>query len=290
MQIASLTPDLGAEIFDADPVACSPAAWAEIEAAFARYRLLVFRDVTLTPNEQVAVTRRFGAIMRVPYITHLEEHPDIIAVLKEADEQRIATFGGTWHSDFSFLEAPPKASLLYALELPPSGGDTLWADQARAFETLSPALQDLLLGLDAVQTGWPHGTRGPKRQAGLSRSVKMVRGDPAADREVLHPVVRFHAESSRPALFVNPVYTQRFAGWTEAESAPLLGYLYDHATRADFTCRLRWQPRSLAIWDNRATLHLAINDYDGHRRLLHRTTVAGERPLAARDFVRGVAA
>ncbi|GAB5468774.1 MAG: TauD/TfdA family dioxygenase [Rhodospirillales bacterium] len=281
MEIAPLTPDLGAEIFGADLLNGSGEDWAAIQEAFTRYSVLVFRDVNLTPEQQVAITRRFGEVVRVPYITHLEDYPDIIAVLKEADEERISTFGGTWHSDFSFLEAPPKASLLYALELPPVGGDTLWADQYRAFESLSSALQALLLRLESVQTGWPHGTKGPTGKAGLSRSVKMVRGDPEADREVLHPVVRRHPDSGRAALFVNPVYTQRFAGWTEAESAPLLNFLYEQAVRPEFTCRLRWQPRSLAIWDNRATLHLAINDYDGHRRLLHRTTVAGERPLAA---------
>ena len=141
------------------------------------------------------------------------------------------------------------------------------------------AWKRLLEPLVAVQTGWPHGTRGPKAgQAGLSRSVKMVRGDPSADREVPHPVVRRHPDSGRDALFVNPVYTQRFAGMSEEESRPLLQYLYQHSVKPEFTCRLRWAPGTLAIWDNRCLLHLAINDYDGSRRLLHRTTVAGERP------------
>ena len=281
MEIRPLTPDLGAEVQGFDPRRAGEEAWAEIEAAFTRYAMLAFRGLSLTPEEQVAMTRRFGAVLRVPYVQHLEAHPDIIAVLKEADERRISTFGGTWHSDFSFLERPPKATLLYALELPPVGGDTLWASQYRAFEALSSGLQELLLGLRCVQTGWPHGTKGPKGQEGLSRSVKMVRGDPEADREVEHPVVRRHPESGRPALFVNPVYTQRFAGMTEAESAPLLRFLYEHAVRPEFTCRLRWEPGTLALWDNRATLHLAINDYDGHRRLLWRTTFEGEVPVAA---------
>ncbi len=281
MQIQPVTPHLGAEVIGFDPRERSEDAWAEIAAAFTRHAVLMFRDLTLTPAQQVAMTARFGAPFRVPYVEHLAEHPDIIAVLKEADEERIATFGGTWHSDFSFLECPPKATLLYALELPPSGGDTLWADQYLAFESLSPAYQDLLAGLRAIQTGWPHGTKGPSGQEGLSRSVKMVRGDPSADREVAHPIVRRHPESGRAALFVNPVYTQRIEGMSEAESAPILAYLYEHAVRPEFTCRLRWQPGTLALWDNRATLHLAINDYDGHRRLLHRTTAAGEAPIAA---------
>jgi len=286
MEIRPLTPDLGAEVLGFDPAADRPDDWAAVQEAFTRYSVLAFRGLTLTPDQQVALTRRFGEVLRVPYVEHLSDHPDIIAVLKEADERRISTFGGTWHSDFSFLERPPKATLLYALELPPVGGDTLWADQYRAFESLSTGMQELLLGLECVQTGWPHGTKGPKGQDGLSRSIRMVRGDPAADREVLHPVVRRHPDSGRAALFVNPVYIHRFAGMTEAESAPLLRFLFEHSVRAEFTCRLRWEPGTLALWDNRSTLHLAINDYDGHRRLLHRTTVAGERPLAARGEAR----
>ncbi len=281
MQIDAVTPHLGAEVTGFDPRDASEEAWSEVREAFTRHAVLFFRDLTLTPEQQVAMTARFGVPFRVPFIEHLKEHPDIIAVLKEADEQRISTFGGTWHSDFSFLEHPPMATLLYALELPPAGGDTLWADQYLAFEALSPAYRAFLLGLRAVQTGWPHGTKGPKGQDGLSRSVKMVRGDPAADREIAHPIVRRHPESGRAALFVNPVYTHRIEGMTEAESAPILRFLYEHAVKPEFTCRLRWQSGTLALWDNRATLHLAINDYDGQRRLLHRTTVAGEAPIAA---------
>ncbi len=281
MEIRPTTPHLGAEVLGFDPARAGEAQWSAIEAAFARHAVLFFRGLSLMPEQQVAFTRRFGEILRVPYVAHLDQHPDIIAVLKEADEERIATFGGTWHSDFSFLERPPKATLLYALELPPCGGDTLWANQYLAYESLSDGLKALLLRLRSIQTGWPHGTRGPKGQAGLSRSIKMVRGDPTADREIEHPVVRRNPDSGRNALFVNPVYTERFAGMTEAESKPLLQFLFDHAVKAEFTCRLRWTPGTLAIWDNRATLHLAINDYDGHRRLLHRTTVAGERPLSA---------
>ncbi len=281
MQIEPVTPHLGAEIFGFDPRRASDAAWEEIRACFTRHAVLFFRDLELTPPEQVAMTSRFGTPFRVPYVEHMAEHPDIIAVLKEADEQRISTFGGTWHSDFSFLDCPPMATLLYAREIPPVGGDTLWANQYLAFEALSPAYRELLMGLRAIQTGWPHGTTGPKGQAGLSRSVKMVRGDPSADREIVHPMVRRHPTSGRPALFVNPVYTQRIEGMSEAESAPILRFLYEHAVKPEFTCRLRWQPGTLAIWDNRATLHLAINDYDGHRRLLHRTTVAGETPIPA---------
>lgn len=250
-----------------------------VERALAEHSVLFFRDQTLTPTQQLEVTRRFGAILRVPYIKHLDEHPDIIAVLKEADERKISTFGGTWHSDFSFLEEPPSFTLLYALELPLLGGDTLWASQYDAYDALSAGMKRLLDPLRAIQTAWPHGTRGPAAGAVVSRSIGMVRGDPSADREIAQPVVRVHPVTGRKALFVNPVYTQYFVGMTEEESRPLLHYLFQHATRAEFTCRLRWAPGTLAIWDNRCLLHLAINDYDGSRRLLHRTTVAGQRAV-----------
>jgi taurine dioxygenase len=277
--IRPLAPTCGAEVFGVDLVHASADAMESVNQALAGHGVLFFRDQKLTPEEQLEVTRRFGEILRVPYIKHLDEYPDIIAVLKEADEQRISTFGGTWHSDFSFLEEPPSLTLLYALELPDVGGDTLWASQYAAYDALSEGMKRLLDPLRAIQTAWPHGTRGPGPGMAVSRSVAMVRNDPSADREIPQPVVRVHPVTGRRALFVNPVYTQYFEGMTGSESRPLLQFLFEHATRAEFTCRLRWAPGTLAVWDNRCLLHLAINDYDGSRRLLHRTTVAGERPV-----------
>ena len=279
MRVRPLAPACGAEVFDLDLVRASTEAMQQVHEALALHAVLFFREQQLSPEQQVDVTRRFGPILRVPYIKHLDAYPDIIAVLKEADERKISTFGGTWHSDFSFLDTPPSLTLLYALELPPLGGDTLWASQYAAYDALSKGMQQMLDPLRAVQTAWPHGTKGPGAGAAVSRSVDMVRNDPSADREVLQPVVRVHPVTGRKALFVNPVYTQRFEGMREDESRGLLRYLFEHATRAEFTCRLRWEKGTLAVWDNRCLLHLAINDYDGSRRLLHRTTVAGERAV-----------
>ena len=279
MTIRPLAPACGAEIFGLDLADPSAHAMATLRDALAQHAVVACRDQHLTPEQQVELTRRLGPVLRVPYIRHLDTHPDIIAVLKEADERKISTFGGTWHSDFSFLDAPPSYTLLYALELPELGGDTLWASQYAAYDALSAGMQRLLDPLRAIQTAWPHGTRGPAPGAAVSRSIDMVRNDPSADREILHPVVRVHPVTGRKALFVNPVYSQRFEGMSEEESRPLLHYLFQHATRAEFTCRLRWAPGTLAIWDNRCLLHMALNDYDGSRRLLHRTTVAGERPV-----------
>jgi len=279
ISVRAVAPACGAEVFGLNLASPSAADMQAVQQALAHHSVLFFRDQQLTPVQQLDVTRRFGDVLRVPFIQHLEQYPDIIAVLKEADERKISTFGGTWHSDFSFLDEPPDYTLLYALQLPELGGDTLWASQYEAYAHLSPAMQKLLDPLRAVQTAWPHGTKGPAGGASVSRSIGMVRGEPSADREVAQPVVRVHPVTGRKALFVNPVYTQYFAGMTEEESRPLLQFLFQHAIRAEFTCRLRWAPGTLALWDNRCLLHLAINDYDGSRRLLHRTTVAGQRPV-----------
>ena len=274
-----VAPACGSFVEGLDVKRASDADLAALSQLLAERGVVFLRDQHLSPEDQVALTARFGEVLRVPYVKHLDEHPDIIAVLKEADEKKISTFGGTWHSDFSFLDQPPSLTILYGREIPPFGGDTLWSSQYAAFDALSPRMQEMMCGLSAVQTGWPHGTKGPGPNAAVSRSVVMTRNDPTADREVIHPVVRVHPITKRKALFVNPVYTQRFDGMTEDESKPLLSYLFAHATKPEFTCRLQWEVGTLALWDNRCVLHLAINDYDGSRRLLHRTTVAGETPI-----------
>lgn len=281
LHIRPITPHLGAEVTGIDLRDAPEAMMDNVRTAFADHSVLFFPDQKLSPDELLHVTGRFGDVLRVPYVAGMDSHPDIIAVLKQADEKRISTFGGTWHTDFSFLPEPPDATLLQAVELPPVGGDTIWANQYLAYESLSPGLQRLLDPLRAIHTGWPHGTMGPGPDAAVSKSIKMTRNDPSADQEVLHPVVRIHPVTRRKALFVNPVYTQRFADMTIAESKPLLDFLHVHCTRPEFQCRLRWQDGMLVMWDNRSTMHLAINDYDGHRRLLHRTTVKGAVPMGA---------
>jgi taurine dioxygenase len=277
--ITPVAPACGADVTGIDLRAPTEEVIALLRQALADHSVLFVRDQTLAPEQQVALTRELGPVLRVPYIRHLDDHPDVIAVLKEPDERKISTFGGTWHSDFSFLDEPPSLTLLHAIELPEVGGDTLWSSQYAAYEALSSAMQRLLDPLRAIQTAWPHGSHGPGPSTAVSRSVVMSRNDPSADREVAHPVVRVHPVTGRRALFVNPVYTQRFEGMTVDESRPLLHFLFDHAVRPEFTCRLHWAPGTLAIWDNRCLLHLAINDYDGSRRLLHRTTVAGTAPV-----------
>ena len=273
---------LGADIYDIDLARpLDDATFAAIERAFHEHLVLFFHDQRLTPEQHIDFTRRFGPLSRSPYIKHMDEYPDIIAVLKEADERKISTFGNAWHSDFSFLEQPPMGSLLYGREIPAYGGDTIWSNMYDAYEALSDGMKKMLLGLRAMHAGRPYGEGGVPKDLKVSRSIQIERSNPEADRETAQPVVRLHPESGRKALFVNAIYTTRFENMTEAESRPILDFLYRHCERPEFTCRFRWAQGSLAIWDNRCTMHYAVNDYDGQRRLMHRTTVAGERPIAA---------
>jgi taurine dioxygenase len=279
LDLTPISPDLGAVVDGLD--LSSPLEPAKVEAiktALVDRGVLAIRGQRLTPERLVEVSAAFGPLLRVPYVEPMPGHPDIIAVLKEADETRISVFGGDWHSDFSFLECPPFATLLYALEVPPAGGDTLWADMRLAYEALTPAYRALLDPLNAMHSGHVYGAERQPLDIATSRSIKISRMNPEADEERAHPVVRRQPETDRRALFVNRIYTTRFADMTEEESRPLLDFLYEHATRPEFCCRWTWQAGDLLMWDNRAVMHYAVNDYDGHRRLLHRTMVEGEAP------------
>jgi taurine dioxygenase len=282
IEVRPVAGSLGAEVHGVDlarPLRNSTAD--ELRRAFVEHLVLFFRDQNLSPDQHLAFSRLFGSLSRVPYVKHMDEHPDIIAVRKEADERNISTFGNAWHSDFSFLEEPPMGSVLYAREVPSHGGDTLWANMYEAYEALSDGMKRMLDPLRAMHSGRPYGVARPPKDMRTSRSIEIERHNREADREVAQPVVVVHPSSRRKALFVNAIYTVRFENMTEAESRSLLDFLFQHCTRPEFTCRFRWKTGSLAIWDNRCTLHYAVNDYDGQRRLMHRTTIAGEPPVGA---------
>lgn len=272
-----VTGTIGAEISGADlskPV--DPSVAGALRDALWSHQVLFFHDQYLDIAQLKQVTELFGPLQRLPYVEALPDDPLVIGVQKKASDRNVGVFGGNWHSDFSFLERPPAGSLLSAVEVPEVGGDTVWSNQIAAYETLPEGLKRAVEGRAAIHVGKPHGIKfAPK---GNQRStVKMVRGDPEADRETFHPAVRAHPETGRKALFVNPVYTSRLDGMTEAESAPILDRLFWHATRPEFSCRHRWRAGDLVIWDNRTTLHFAVNDYDGQDRLLYRTTFSDNR-------------
>ena len=263
---------------------------AAIRAAMLEHQVLTFPDQLIDDAGLERFTGYFGSFGIEPFVEGEETHPHVIAVVKEADERRTANFGGNWHSDWSFQERPPSFTLLHARELPPFGGDTMFANQYLAWESLSAGLRHMLGGLNAVHSARrPYGPQGTYADRNKARSMKIQAGE-AALAEMVHPVARVHGETGRAALYVNRVYTIRFADMTERESAPLLNYLYEHSVRPEFTCRIRWAPHTLTMWDNRAVQHFAVNDYDGFRRELHRTTNAGERPLSIAEAHRAQAA
>ena len=242
-----------------------------VRRAWLDHLVLFFRDQHLPPAEFLAFGRRFGEVIEYPFVKGLPEHPEIIPVLKLEHER--VNFGGVWHSDTAYLDVPPMASMLVAREIPPCGGDTLFANMYRAYETLSDGMKAMLEGLVAINSS-------AKADASRTREDRMKDSGRDVKKEYVaaHPVVRRHPETGRRALYVNVAHTIRFDGMSEEESAPLLDYLFRHQTRPEFTCRFRWRPGSIAFWDNRCAQHNAINDYAGHRRLLHRITLAGDIP------------
>ena len=248
----------------------APEVTAEIRNALLNHLVIFFPNQELAPQEHLAFARRFGAPVEYPQLKGLPECPLVTAVTKLEHER--ANFGGVWHSDTTYLEYPPAASLLYAVEVPPYGGDTLFANQYLAYETLSDGLKETLDGLVAVNVS-------TKPEVSKTREHRLREaGDELKALVGKHPVVRTHPETGRKALYVNNAHTLRFEGWTEEESLPLLNYLFQHQVKPEFTCLFRWSEGCLAFWDNRCTQHNPVNDYQGYRRVMHRVTLAGDKP------------
>lgn len=241
--------------------------------------LLILGNEGISDEQQVRFCANFGPFGKDPFVEGEATHPNAIKVAKEADEGGKPTFGGNWHSDWSFLETPPSFTFLHARELPPYGGDTMFANQYLAYETLSDGLRSTLDGLRAVYWAKSYAKGAVFHDNANARSMRIVHDD-SYMAEMVHPIVRVHPESGRRALFANVAYTLRFEGMTQRESEPLLNFLYEHSTRPEFTCRFVWKPGAMAMWDNRCLQHFAINDYGGHRREMRRTTLRGEKPIA----------
>lgn len=254
-----------ADDLDDDIIAAIRQAWLE-------HVVIVFREQDLSPARFQAFAERFGELDEYPMVKGIEGFPKIIAVTKLPHER--INFGGLWHTDTMYLEKPPMASMLLAREVPPYGGDTLFANQYLAYETLSPGMQRMLEGMVSVNSS-------AKADATRTREDRLAEGskdDTRRDYVSEHPVIRTHPETGRKSLFINGGHTVRFKDMTEEESAPILQYLHQHQVRPEFTCRLSWQPGTLAFWDNRCGLHNPINDYHGYKRVMHRITLAGDTP------------
>ena len=273
LDVRPLTPTIGAEIhgldcsvpFDAPTLAAVRAAWLE-------HLVLFFRGQDhLDADAFMAFARRIGEPVEYPFVKGIDDYPEIISVAKLPHET--VNFGGIWHSDTVYLERPPMGTLLLAREVPPYGGDTMFASMYAAYEALSPGMQQLLHGLRSVNSS-------ALADVSKTREDRIADSgyDSAQEYVAEHPVVRTHPETGRKALYVNVAHTERFVGMTVEESRPLLEFLFAHSVKPEFTCRLRWQVGTLAMWDNRGAMHNPINDYHGYTRRMHRISLEGDVP------------
>lgn len=263
-----LSGTIGAEIRGVDLARIDDTAFATVHAALLEYGVLCFRDQELTPVAQLAFAKRWGEIHLHPYLDGLPDCPEIIEIVKEAGERN--RFGDHWHTDQIFTPAPAMATMLYAKEVPPAGGDTIFASLTHAYEALSDGMKEMTCRLRTYNQYDKLATR--------SRQMSAKIPDPdKPSNPAIHPLVRVHPETGRRGLYLNDMQTTRhFDGMTPDESRPLIEFLLAHATRPEFTCRIRWDVGTLAIWDNRCLLHQALDDYPDHRRVMHRITVKGE--------------
>ena len=273
LDVRPLSGALGAEIlgidlahdFGDETVAAIRAAWLE-------HLVIFFRQQTLSPAQFLKLASRFGEPVEYPFVKGLDGFPQITPVIKLENEK--INFGGLWHSDTAYLERPPMATMLIARETPPRGGDTLFANMYLAYETLSDGMRRMLDGLTIVNSS----AKADVTKTREDRVRDSAKNDARQEYVAEHPVVRTHPETGRKALYANGGHALRFRDMTVEESAPLLSYLFAHATRPEFTCRFRWEEGSIALWDNRCTQHNPVNDYHGHGRVMHRVTLAGDMP------------
>ena len=268
--------DLG-EPLDAETVAA-------LRAALGKHSVLVFRQQSLTSEQQIAFSRHFGELeIHLVRQYLMPDHPEIIVLsnVGAGGTKPIANGGAYWHSDISYREKPPLGSILYGIEVPPEGGNTLFANMYGAYDTLSDDLKSKVEGRKAMHSYLERfmAMRSIDRSHKGKDKFELDEEQKKSFAPVLHPIVRTHPESGRKALYVNRVRTHRFKGMTEEESKPLLEFLFEHSHRPEFTCRFRWKKGSVAFWDNRCLLHKALNDYPGYKRYMNRVTVNGARPV-----------
>ena len=272
---------LGATVMGLDLRRVDEASHLEtLRRALADHLVVFLPEQDLTLDDLERVTDLLGGRDVTPFVEPLEDRPYVIRVIKEPTD--VMNFANAWHSDLSYLSTPPSYTLLHAWEVPDHGGDTVWSNQYLAYESLSEGLRATLDRLHAVHSaGIAYGTGGVLDRLKNLTSMAIAPSQQAYAEHV-HPAVVVHPVTGRRALYLNPVYTLRFSGWSNEESAGLLAQLHRHSSNENFTCRLRWSPRTLAIWDNRCTMHNALNDYSGVRREMYRTSVKGTPPLGVR--------
>ena len=273
LEVHKIAGALGAEISGVDLAReLDDATVAEIRRIWLDNCVVFFRNQDLAPAQFLELAKRFGEPIEYPFLKGLDGFPEIITVAKLEHEK--INFGGVWHSDTSYLDVPPMATMLIAREVPPVGGDTLFANQYLAYETLSDGMKRLLDDLVALNASAKADVTRTREDRLKDSKNPQARKDYVAE----HPVVRTHPETGRKALYVNVAHTVRFKDMSEEESAPILDFLFRHQIRPEFTCRFHWEPGSIAFWDNRCAQHNPVNDYHGYRRLMHRITLKGDKP------------
>jgi taurine dioxygenase len=274
MKVKRIAGALGAEISGVDltqPI--SAALAAEIRDVFLKHEVIFLRNQPLSSQQFMAFAQAMGEPVEYPFVKGIDGFPHIIEVKKLEHEK--VNFGGVWHSDTTYLDIPPMGSMLLAREIPPFGGDTLFASQYAAYEALSDTMQRMLGGLQGINSS-------AKADVSKTREDRLKSdGNASAPKDFTstHPVVRTHPETGRKALYVNVAHTSGIVGLTDAESASLLNFLFQHQIKPEFTCRWAWEPDALAFWDNRCAQHNPINDYHGYRRVLNRITLKGDKPV-----------
>jgi alpha-ketoglutarate-dependent taurine dioxygenase len=288
IEAVPLAAAMGAEIRGVNLGDLSDAAFQEVRAALFRHKMIFFRDQDIGHGEQEAFSARFGVFAEDAYTQGVDGHAHVQPLIKEAETRTGMVFGAGWHTDSPFLAQPPAISMLYAVEVPPFGGDTIWANTALAYAMLSPTFQTMIAPLkvhmsmgkvlaSAQAHAEPDET--PVGRVAATRTMNVLPDDIVRKvRGSYHPLVRTHPFTGEKSLYCDETYASGFEGLTEAEAEPLLAFLVAHITQPAFTCRLRWAPGTFTLWDNRICVHQAFNDYDGYRREFYRTTIAGEAP------------
>lgn len=286
--VRPLSAAMGAEVLGVSISAITDDQFEEVRHALFRHKMIYFRDQMITHADQSAFSRRFGPFAEDAYTKGVPGFPEVQPLIKEADAKAGVVFGAGWHTDSAFLARPPAISMLYGVEIPPFGGDTIWANAALAYATLSPTMQMVLAPLkvhmsmqQVLSSAQAHQTADDTPIGRVAATRDMAQLPDEIVRKVRgshHPLVRTHPVTGEKSLYCDEVYASGIEGMTPAEAAPLLAFLVGHITQPAFTCRLRWDAGVLALWDNRICVHQAFNDYDGFRRELYRTTIAGETP------------
>lgn len=279
IRVRPISGALGAEIEGVDLAALDDAAFDEIHDAWLTHQVVFFRNHDITPEQQIAFARRFGEIHHHPFMKGMDDYPDILEIIKDKDDTH--TFGSVWHTDQMFSPEPAKATMLYARETPAFGGDTLFASMYLAYDALSDAMKSMLDGAETWSVGnnFKQSGGADRRETyrGNANMADKVRDPGNTITEAAHPLFRTHPETGRKGLYIGS-HAQTLVGFRDEEAEPIMTFLRAHAVRPEFTCRFRWEPGSLALWDNRCVQHHAVADYPGQRRRMHRITICGDKP------------